>query len=88
VAADVSAAPWEDDVRRALALLKGAASQIISDPQVQELVHRTGPDLLDKVSDLASGLAAGLRSETPDSSADSSGLDGEPPSTVRIDVTD
>jgi hypothetical protein len=87
--------PWADDARRAFGLLQGAVGQVIADPQVQGLLHRAAPELLDRVSDLAAGLAATLRAQDgdgptgPDTAADPPvGERPRPPSTVRIDVTD
>jgi hypothetical protein len=66
------------------------------------LLRRAGPDVLDQVSEFAAGLAATLRATQPpeaggengeskpfdEASANRSGAQTRPPSTVRIDVTD
>ena len=64
------------------------------------LLRRAGPDVLDQVSEFAAGLAATLRATQPpeaddtsgepsdETSANQTGAQTRPPSTVRIDVTD
>lgn len=64
--------------------------------QGMALVRRSGPDVLDRVADLAAGLAATLRATAPEPAEPHSGADptepasptARPPVTVPIDVSE
>jgi hypothetical protein len=100
--------PWADDARRLFRVLQGALDEAAPESAHSAectycpicrgvaVLRRAGPDVLDRVSDLAAGLAATLRTledepgpEPGTWSADSAAPDpAPPPSTVRIDITD
>jgi hypothetical protein len=104
--------PWVDDARRLFRVLEGALDEAATEsahsaectycPLCRGLavLRRAGPDVLDRVSELAAGLAATLRTledePKPESGTGSAGGaapgaapdPARPPSTVRIDVTD
>jgi hypothetical protein len=80
--------PWADDARRLFQVIQGEGIAAL---------RKAGPEVLDRVSELAAGLAATLRSLDLDPEPDvdpEPGVDplesapGLPPSTVRINVTD
>ena len=91
--------PWSEDARRLFQMFQAAAERagpLTEDEHPPEcrycpfcqgvaLLRRAGPDVLDVVSEFAAGLAASLRDE---SAGDPPPAPAEPPSTVRIDVTD
>jgi hypothetical protein len=60
--------------------------------QAVALLRRSGPDLLDRLSEVAAGLAATLRASesgsSPDTSSQAAPRPAEPERTERIDVTD
>jgi hypothetical protein len=56
--------------------------------QAMTMVRRSGPDLLDRIADLAGGLAATLRATDPEPPAEPAGPSTRPPVTVPIDVSD
>jgi hypothetical protein len=111
--------PWADDARRLFQVLQVALEETgpeSADPghppecaycplcRGIAALRRAGPDVLDRVSDLAAGMAATLRSlddepgaqpgsgteadAAPGSASGSTSGPARPPSTVRIDVTD
>ena len=121
--------PWADDARRLFQVFQATVEQLAEpvdgdQPHSPEcrycplcrgvaLLRQNGPDLLDQVAELATGLAATLRASSPSPSSASSpgeatdaagpadagrsggssagtrtGAPAQPPSTVRIDVTD
>jgi hypothetical protein len=86
--------PWADDARQVYEAIQGLVGRLIADPQVQGLIRRTGPIALDRVADLAAGLAATLREPgSPDQQDQPEeparpGRPPGPPATVRIDVTE
>ena len=92
--------PWVDDARRVLGLLRAALDEAGSPggplEQGLALLRRAGPELLDEVADLATGLAGKLRADaaraegspnrspdpSPASPADPSGEGPSPPAGV------
>jgi hypothetical protein len=59
--------------------------------QAMAVVRRSGPEVLDRVAELASGLAATLRATGPppeEGPPEAAPPPARPPTTVRIDITD
>ena len=95
------AGPWVEDARRLFQVFQAAAEEIGAEPPLAVL-RRAGPEVLDRVSELSAALATALRTmnaerepgpgpESPSAPAPGGGSASartQPPSTVRINVTD